>query len=82
MPEWTRPRRSQPAIITWYETAKHAFERGADWQNMGGIENDLKGGLYSFKSSSIKPLKNSLVNLTCQLIPSATSSAYYQKDAL
>ena len=43
-------RRYQPAIITWYETAKHAFERGADWQNMGGIENDLKGGLYSFKS--------------------------------
>ena len=43
-------RRYQPAIITWYETVKHAFERGADWQNMGGIENDLKGGLYSFKS--------------------------------
>ena len=43
-------RRYQPAIITWCETAKHAFERGADWQNMGGIENDLKGGLYSFKS--------------------------------
>ena len=43
-------RRYQPAIITWYETAKHAFERGADWQNMGGIENNLKGGLYSFKS--------------------------------
>ena len=42
-------RRYQPAIITWYETVKHAFERGADWQNMGGIENDLKGGLYSFK---------------------------------
>ena len=43
-------RRYQPAIITWYETAKHAFERGADWQNMGGIENNLEGGLYSFKS--------------------------------
>ncbi|MBP2620418.1 aminoacyltransferase [Streptococcus panodentis] len=43
-------RRYQPAIITWYETAKHAFERGADWQNMGGIENSLDGGLYHFKS--------------------------------
>ena len=43
-------RRYQPAIITWYETAIHAFERGADWQNMGGIENDLNGGLYHFKS--------------------------------
>ena len=43
-------RRYQPAILTWYETAKHAFERGANWQNMGGVENDLNGGLYHFKS--------------------------------
>ena len=43
-------RRYQPAILTWYETAKHAFERGANWQNMGGVENDLDGGLYHFKS--------------------------------
>lgn len=43
-------RRYQPAIITWYETAQHAFNRGANWQNMGGIENDLNGGLYHFKS--------------------------------
>ena len=37
-------------ILTWYETANHAFERGAEWQNMGGIENSLDGGLYNFKS--------------------------------
>ncbi|WP_368397372.1 aminoacyltransferase [Streptococcus anginosus] len=43
-------RRYQPALLTWYETAKHAFERGANWQNMGGVENDLDGGLYHFKS--------------------------------
>lgn len=43
-------RRYQPALLTWYETAKHAFERGSDWQNMGGVENDLDGGLYHFKS--------------------------------
>lgn len=43
-------RRYQPALLTWYETAKHAFDRGADWQNMGGVENDLDGGLYHFKS--------------------------------
>ena len=43
-------RRYQPAILTWYETAKHAFERGANWQNMGGVENDLDGRLYHFKS--------------------------------
>lgn len=42
--------RYQPALLTWYETAKHAFDRGADWQNMGGVENDLDGGLYHFKS--------------------------------
>lgn len=43
-------RHYQPALLTWYETAKHAFDRGADWQNMGGVENDLDGGLYHFKS--------------------------------
>lgn len=43
-------RRYQAAIYTWFETANHAFEKGNDWQNMGGIENDLSGGLYSFKS--------------------------------
>ena len=43
-------RRYQPAILTWYETAQHAFDRGASWQNMGGIENSLGGGLYHFKS--------------------------------
>ena len=43
-------RRYQPAILTWYETAQHAFDRGASWQNMGGIENSLDVGLYHFKS--------------------------------
>lgn len=43
-------RRYQPALLTWYETARHAFDRGANWQNMGGVENDLDGGLYHFKS--------------------------------
>ena len=43
-------RRYQAAIYTWFETAKHAFERGNQWQNMGGIENHLEGGLFSFKS--------------------------------
>ncbi|MEW4354240.1 aminoacyltransferase [Streptococcus pneumoniae] len=43
-------RRYQPALLTWYETAQHAFERGATWQNMGGIENNMDGGLYHFKS--------------------------------
>jgi len=43
-------RRYQPALLTWYKTAKHAFDRGANWQNMGGVENDLDGGLYHFKS--------------------------------
>lgn len=37
-------------LITWFETAQHAFEKGARWQNMGGIENQLDGGLYQFKS--------------------------------
>lgn len=43
-------RRYQAAVITWFETAKHAFEHGVEWQNLGGIENNLDGGLYHFKS--------------------------------
>ena len=43
-------RRYQAAIYTWFATANHAFERGNHWQNMGGIENNLSGGLYNFKS--------------------------------
>lgn len=43
-------RRYQPAIITWYETAKHSFSRGAQYHNMGGIENNLDGGLFNYKS--------------------------------
>lgn len=37
-------------LLTWYETAQQAFDRGMTWQNMGGVENDLAGGLYQFKS--------------------------------
>ncbi|MDG3142141.1 aminoacyltransferase [Streptococcus suis] len=37
-------------LITWFETAQHAFDKGARWQNMGGVENQLDGGLYQFKS--------------------------------
>ncbi|MBF0775764.1 UDP-N-acetylmuramoylpentapeptide-lysine N(6)-alanyltransferase [Streptococcus azizii] len=40
----------QPALATWYKTAQHAFELGVKQQNMGGIENQLDGGLYHFKS--------------------------------
>lgn len=43
-------RHYQPAIPTWFETAQHSFERGAETHNMGGIENNLKGGLFNFKS--------------------------------
>ena len=43
-------KRYQPALLTWVETAKQAFERGASWQNLGGIEPKLDGGLYQFKS--------------------------------
>lgn len=44
-------RQYQPAILTWFETAMHTFGRGSAWQNLGGIENNKRGGLYKFKSS-------------------------------
>lgn len=43
-------RQYQPALLTWVETAKQAFERGASWQNLGGVEPNFDGGLYHFKS--------------------------------
>lgn len=42
-------RRYNAPILTWYETARYAFERGMVWQNLGGVENSLNGGLYHFK---------------------------------
>lgn len=44
-------RRYNAPILTWYETARYAFECGNLWQNLGGIENSLDGGLYRFKAS-------------------------------
>lgn len=43
-------RRYQAPLLLWFETAQHAFDLGNEWQNMGGIENNLDGGLYDFKS--------------------------------
>ena len=42
-------RRYKAPILTWYETARYSFERGILWQNLGGVENALDGGLYHFK---------------------------------
>ena len=44
-------KRYNAPILTWYETARYAFERGMVWQNLGGVENSLNGGLYRFKSN-------------------------------
>ena len=60
-------RRYQPAILTWYETAQHAFDRGATWQNMGGVENQLDGGLYHFKSKFNPMIEEFVGDSTSQL---------------
>ena len=44
-------KRYNAPILTWYETARYAFERGMVWQNLGGVENHLDGGLYRFKAN-------------------------------
>lgn len=43
-------RNYQAALLTWYETGQEAFKRGCAWHNLGGVENNLDGGLYQFKS--------------------------------
>lgn len=71
-------RRYQPAILTWYETAQHAFDRGADWQNMGGVENHLDGGLYHFKSK-FNPMIEEFVgefNLPTSMLYPLVNKAY------
>ena len=77
-------RHYQPAILTWYETAQHAFDRGADWQNMGGIENQLDGGLYHFKSK-FNPMIEEFVgefNLPTSILYPLVNKAYQLRKKL
>ena len=77
-------RRYQPAILTWYETAQHAFDRGADWQNMGGVENHLDGGLYHFKSK-FNPMIEEFVgefNLATSMLYPLVNKAYQLRKKL
>ena len=77
-------RRYQPAILTWYETAQHAFDRGAVWQNMGGVENHLDGGLYHFKSK-FNPMIEEFVgefNLPTSILYPLVNKAYQLRKKL
>ena len=77
-------RRYQPAILTWYETAQHAFDRGAVWQNMGGVENHLDGGLYHFKSK-FNPMIEEFVgefNLLTSILYPLVNKAYQLRKKL
>lgn len=77
-------RRYQPAILTWYETAQHAFDRGATWQNMGGVENQLDGGLYHFKSK-FNPMIEEFVgefNLQTSMLYPLVNKAYQLRKKL
>ena len=58
-------KRYNAPILTWYETARYAFERGMVWQNLGGVENSLNGGLYHLRKNLIQRLKNTWVSLQC-----------------
>ena len=77
-------RHYQPAILTWYETAQHAFDRGATWQNMGGVENQLDGGLYHFKSK-FNPMIEEFVgefNLPTSMLYPLVNKAYQLRKKL
>ena len=77
-------RRYQPAILTWYETAQHAFDRGSTWQNMGGVENHLDGGLYHFKSK-FNPMIEEFVgefNLATSMLYPLVNKAYQLRKKL
>ena len=77
-------RRYQPAILAWYETAQHAFDRGGTWQNMGGVENQLDGGLYHFKSK-FNPMIEEFVgefNLPTSMLYPLVNKAYQLRKKL
>ncbi len=58
----------QPAILTWHETAQHAFDRGASGK-IWGIENSLDGGLYHFKSKFNPVIEEFVGELTSPFYP-------------
>lgn len=47
----------QAPTLVWYQTALEGFARGARWQNMGGIENQMDGGLYRFKAKFVPTIE-------------------------
>ena len=62
-------RRYNAPILTWYETARYAFERGMLWQNLGGVENSLNGGLYHFKEKFNPTIEEYLGEFTMPIHP-------------
>lgn len=78
-------RRYNPALLVWYETAQYAFDKGIRWHNMGGLENQLDGGLYGFKSK-LNPMIEEFVgefNLPVfPLLYKLANVAYYWRKKL
>lgn len=74
--------RYQAPILTWYETALHSFNRGKSWQNMGGVENKLDGGLFNFKKN-LNPVIEEFVGefdlATSPLYPLAQAALAFRK---
>ena len=62
-------KRYNAPILTWYETARYAFERGMLWQNLGGVENSLDGGLYHFKEKFNPTIEEYLGEFTMPIHP-------------
>ena len=62
-------KRYNAPILTWYETARYAFERGMVWQNLGGVENSLNGGLYHFKEKFNPTIEEHLGEFTMPIHP-------------
>ena len=62
-------KRYKAPILTWYETARYAFERGMVWQNLGGVENALDGGLYRFKANFNPTIEEYLGEFTMPIHP-------------
>ncbi|MDR0921387.1 MAG: aminoacyltransferase [Lactobacillales bacterium] len=50
-------KRYMPAYLTWFETIKECFNRGAETSNMGGLEGTLNDGLLQFKNNFLPTIE-------------------------
>lgn len=58
-----------PAFVSHVEAMRWAYENGCVFCNMGGVESDIKGGLYAFKSNFSPNVNEYIGEFICPVRP-------------